>query len=62
MFGLPGFSAGPGYDLPTGLGTPDVARLVKDLAGRDALRLRFDDLLHGHGNGGSPHAGYAPGR
>src|SRR3954447_16187313 len=62
MFGLPGFSAGPGYDFPTGLGTPDVARLVKDLAGRDALRLRFDDLLHSHGNGGGGHAGFAPGR
>jgi subtilase family serine protease len=25
---FPGFSAGPGYDLTTGLGTPDVAKLV----------------------------------
>jgi subtilase family serine protease len=31
LAGLPGFSAGPGYDLATGLGTPDVARLVNDL-------------------------------
>jgi subtilase family serine protease len=51
---LPGFYAGPGYDLPTGLGTPDVARLIKDLADRDGLRLRLDDLVvsrpagHGH--------------
>jgi subtilase family serine protease len=27
----PGFSAGPGYDLPTGLGTPNVANLIGDL-------------------------------
>ena len=27
-----GFSAGPGYDLASGLGTPDVANLVHDLA------------------------------
>jgi len=32
---LPGFSAGPGYDLASGLGTPDVARLIKDLAAHD---------------------------
>jgi subtilase family serine protease len=32
--GLPGFSAGPGFDIPTGLGTPDVVNLIKDLAGR----------------------------
>jgi subtilase family serine protease len=27
----PGFSAGPGYDLPTGLGTPDAANLIRAL-------------------------------
>jgi subtilase family serine protease len=27
----PGFSAGPGYDIPTGLGTPDVANLITSL-------------------------------
>jgi subtilase family serine protease len=27
-----GFSAGPGYDLATGLGTPNVSNLVQDLA------------------------------
>jgi subtilase family serine protease len=43
--GLPGFDAGPGYDYATGLGTPDVARLIKDLAGRDSVHLRLDDLL-----------------
>ena len=29
----PGFNAGPGYDIPTGLGSPDVANLIKTLAG-----------------------------
>lgn len=29
----PGFKAGPGYDLPTGLGTPDVAHLISTLTG-----------------------------
>ena len=29
---IPGFSAGPGYDLTTGLGTPDVAKIVGYLA------------------------------
>ena len=31
-FGGPGFSAGTGYDLPTGLGSPDVANLINSLA------------------------------
>jgi subtilase family serine protease len=31
-FNGPGFSAGTGYDLPTGLGTPDVANLISSLA------------------------------
>ena len=59
---IPGFAAGPGYDLATGLGTPDVARLIKDLAGRTAMSLRLDDLhgSHGHGNGG--HVQFSPGR
>jgi subtilase family serine protease len=30
LFG-PGFSAGTGYDHPTGLGTPNVANLITDL-------------------------------
>ena len=30
LFG-PGFSAGPGYDLPTGLGTPDASNLIRAL-------------------------------
>jgi len=28
---VPGFNAGPGYDLATGLGTPNVANLINDL-------------------------------
>ncbi len=32
-FNGPGFPAGPGYDLPTGLGTPNVAHLIATLAG-----------------------------
>jgi subtilase family serine protease len=63
QFGLPGFSAGTGYDYPTGLGTPDVARLVKDLAGRDALRLRLGDLVPSRGRGqGGAHGVFEPGR
>jgi subtilase family serine protease len=31
-----GFSAGPGYDLASGLGTPNVANLVNDLSQRDS--------------------------
>jgi len=29
---VPGFSAGPGYDLASGLGTVDAARLIPELA------------------------------
>ncbi len=43
---LPGFSAGPGFDIPTGLGTPDVANLLKDLSVHESPRLRVDDLAH----------------
>jgi subtilase family serine protease len=32
-FFSPGFPAGTGYDLPTGLGTPDVAKLIGTLTG-----------------------------
>jgi hypothetical protein len=32
LFG-PGFSAGTGYDYPTGLGTPNVANLISTLTG-----------------------------
>ena len=49
--GLPGFDAGPGYDYATGLGTPDVSRLLKDLSGHDAQGFSLDGLLTSHGGG-----------
>jgi subtilase family serine protease len=49
--GLPGFTAGPGYDYATGLGTPDVSRLLKDLAGHDGQRFSFDGMFQSHGGG-----------
>jgi subtilase family serine protease len=64
--GLPGFDARPGYDFATGLGTPEVTRLLKDLSGRDGFRFRFDDVgdsQHGDGNGkhGNKHVHFGPG-
>jgi subtilase family serine protease len=61
--GLPGFDAGPGYDYPTGLGTPEVSRLLKDLSGHDGMRFRFDDLGESHGDGthGDKHVHFGPG-
>ncbi len=53
--GLPGFNAGPGYDYATGLGTPDVSRLLKDLGGNNGQRFRFEDLLKSQGDGGNKH-------
>ena len=50
--GLPGFDARPGYDFATGLGTPDVSRLLKDLSGHDSFRFRADDV------DGSQHGGW----
>lgn len=47
--GLPGFNAGPGYDYPTGLGTPDVAQLIKDLSSGNPASFHFDDMLQ-HGS------------
>ena len=40
-----GFDAGPGYDLPTGLGTPDVAHLIADLAGKPSKHDDDGDTL-----------------
>jgi subtilase family serine protease len=61
-FGFPGFQAAPGYDLPTGLGTPVVSRLIKDLASRELLRFRVDNLDDGRGNGkGRRHVRLRPG-
>jgi subtilase family serine protease len=55
LYGFPGFSAGRGYDLPTGLGTPVVSRLISDLAGRDIGRFRFDGLDDRHDGRGDGH-------
>jgi subtilase family serine protease len=61
-FGLPpsqfGFAAQPGYDLATGLGTPDVSNLISDLSRRGSGEIpgnlrRFqkqDGKDKGHGN------------
>jgi subtilase family serine protease len=62
--GLPGFDARPGFDFATGLGTPDVARLLKDLSGRDSLRFGVDDLdgsQHGNGKHGGKHVRFNAG-
>jgi len=57
-----GFSAGPGYDLATGLGTPDVAKLIPDLvAAPGGLRLLFSALKNAPttaGHGSKPHAAH----
>jgi subtilase family serine protease len=49
-----GYQAGPGYDLPTGLGTPDVSNLLGDLVGGPS-NYRGE----GDGDPGRPgHGGY----
>jgi subtilase family serine protease len=54
--GLPGFDARPGYDFATGLGTPDVTRLLKDLSARDNRGFQSGDVGDSqHGDGGSQH-------
>jgi subtilase family serine protease len=58
---LPGFSAGPGYDIPTGLGTPDVANLLKDLSVHESPRLRVDDLAHSANGKPGGHVRLSPG-
>jgi subtilase family serine protease len=59
---LPGFFAGPGYDLPTGLGTPVVSRLLADLAGREGRGGRLDGLVRsGQNGGGHGHVRFNPG-
>jgi subtilase family serine protease len=52
---LPGFPAGPGYDLPTGLGTPVVSKLLTDLAGRENRGLL--DGLAGSAHRNPGHSG-----
>jgi len=73
-FGAPapsdfGFAAGPGYDLATGLGTPNVANLLADLARRDSGEIpgnvgrgpRSDKDEHGdRGSHGHDHHDFDP--
>jgi subtilase family serine protease len=62
--GLPGFDTRPGFDFATGLGTPDVSRLLKDLSGRDSVLFRVDDLdgsQHGNGTHGNKHVRFNAG-
>jgi subtilase family serine protease len=53
------FTAGPGYDLPTGLGTPNVANLLGDLVTREPGEIPGNvarGIRSGNGNGnGRPH-------
>jgi subtilase family serine protease len=55
-----GFNAGPGYDLATGLGTPDVAKLVPDLAASAGGILEDLGAIlnapHGVGHGSRHHS------
>ena len=48
-----GFQAGPGYDIPTGLGTPDVSNLIGGLVGSSSTH---------HGDGGLPKPLTSPGK
>ncbi|MDA8335373.1 MAG: S53 family peptidase [Peptococcaceae bacterium] len=50
---VPGYAAGPGWDPCTGLGTPDVARLVEQLSDRPAAHKTPDTLR-------SPVSGHPP--
>ena len=56
-----GFQAGPGYDLATGLGTPDVANLVADLAHGGVGAV--PGSVAPHAPAGSAHGhGFSPGK
>jgi subtilase family serine protease len=57
----PGFSATRGYDLTTGLGTPDVSKLVKDLAASDSGRFHSDNRVASVGGGTRKHVRLSPG-
>ncbi len=68
-FGLPpsqfGFAAQPGYDLATGLGTPDVWNLISDLSRRASGEIpgNLRRLLNQDGRGkdhGNKHRGFDP--
>ena len=69
-YGLPtsqfGFAARPGYDLATGLGTPDVSNLIADLSRRSSgeipgnLRRFFKQDGKDHGNDHGRHHRFDP--
>ena len=53
-----GFSAGPGYDLATGWGTPNVANLISDLVGPSSDRnpeASEPASIHGSSSTAGPH-------
>jgi subtilase family serine protease len=56
----PGYSAARGYDLTTGLGTPDVSKLVKDLASSDSGHVHTDGRVAPVG-GSRKHVRLSPG-
>jgi subtilase family serine protease len=57
----PGFAAGPGYDLATGLGTPDVDNLIRDLVRAASDKKPGDHKFHpGHKGAGGDHR-FTPG-
>jgi len=57
---MPGFSAGPGFDFTTGLGTPDVSKLVADLARSDGGHAGVGDRV-ATGGGKTKHVRLSPG-
>jgi hypothetical protein len=59
-FTFPGFNAAPGYDLATGLGTPDVANLIRDLVRMPSDRHGQDGRQHASGDG-NPQGGQGMG-
>jgi subtilase family serine protease len=65
-FGLPpsqfGFAAQPGYDLATGLGTPDVSNLISDLSRRGSGEIpgNLRRFLKQDGKGHGKHQHFDP--
>ncbi len=57
-----GFQAGRGYDLASGLGTPDVANLIGDLAHGSSPQVGHgDDSFFGNANGSFGKGGWSRG-
>ena len=55
--GSNGFSAGPGYDLVTGLGSPIANKLIPDLAGGNSVSGTFFNDANGNGQQDSGESG-----